>query len=104
MSHAGSGSVIGALAQGLPMVLLPMGADQPHNAARCSELGVARVLGAVRATPGDVREAVSIVLLDPAYRRAAQRMRDEISALPGPAHAVALLERLATERRPLLFA
>lgn len=102
VSHAGSGSVVGALAHGLPMVLIPLGADQPANAARCAELGSARVLDAVRATPGDVCEAVSIVLLDPAYRRAAQRMRDELAALPGPAHAVALLERLASERRPLL--
>jgi len=84
------------------MVLIPLGADQPFNAARCSELGVARVLDAVRATPGDVREAVSIMLLDRSYRLAAERMRDEIAALPGPAHAVALLERLAAERRPLL--
>jgi UDP:flavonoid glycosyltransferase YjiC (YdhE family) len=102
VSHAGSGSVIGALAHGLPMVLLPMGADQPHNAARCAELGLARVLDAVRATPGELREAVSIQLLDPSSRRAAGRMRDELAALPGPAHAVALLERLAVERRPLL--
>jgi hypothetical protein len=28
-------------------------------------------------------------------------MRDEIAALPGPEHAVMLLERLATEKRPL---
>jgi len=104
VSHAGSGSVIGALAHGLPMVLLPMGADQPHNAARCAELGLARVLDAVRATPGELREAVSIQLLDPSCRRAVGRMRDEFAALPGPAHAVALLERLAAERRPLLSA
>jgi UDP:flavonoid glycosyltransferase YjiC (YdhE family) len=32
VSHAGSGSVLGALAHGLPSVLLPMGADQPEHA------------------------------------------------------------------------
>jgi UDP:flavonoid glycosyltransferase YjiC (YdhE family) len=47
VSHGGSGSVIGALAHGLPMVLIPMGADQPANAARCGVLGVAEVLDAV---------------------------------------------------------
>ena len=31
-------------------------------------------------------------------------MRDEIAALPEPAYAVELLERLARERRPLLSA
>jgi len=100
VSHGGSGSVLGALAHGLPMVLIPMGADQPLNAARCETLGLARVLDAVAATPRMVREAVSRVLEDPAYRQAAERMRDEIAALPGPEHAVMLFERLATERRP----
>jgi UDP:flavonoid glycosyltransferase YjiC (YdhE family) len=100
VSHGGSGSVIGALAHGLPSVLIPMGADQPLNAARCADLGVARVLDAVEATPEAVREAVASVLADPTYRRAAERLRDEIAALPGPTHAVVLLERLAAEKRP----
>jgi MGT family glycosyltransferase len=95
VSHGGSSSVLGALAHGLPSVLLPLGADQPQNAARCEELGVARVLDAVTATPEAVREAVSAVLSDPAYRSAAELLRDELGALPGPEQAVTLLERLA---------
>jgi UDP:flavonoid glycosyltransferase YjiC (YdhE family) len=101
VSHGGSGSVIGALAHGLPSVLIPLGADQPLNAAQCERLGVARVLDPVEATPETVREAASAVLADPTYRLAAEQLRDEIAALPGPAHAVTLLERLAAERRPL---
>jgi UDP:flavonoid glycosyltransferase YjiC (YdhE family) len=94
VSHGGSGTVLGALAHGLPSVLLPMGADQPWNAARCEELGVALQLDALRATPNDVHEAVSKVLEDPSYRAATERVRDEIRALPGAGHAVTLLERL----------
>jgi len=104
ISHAGSGSVMGALAHGLPMVLIPMGADQPMNAARCAALGVAQVLDAVAATPQAVREAVSRVLENPAYRQAAARMRDEIAVLPPPEHAIMWLERLAKEKRPLFSA
>jgi MGT family glycosyltransferase len=95
VSHGGSGSVLGALAHGLPSVLLPMGADQPLNAARCEELGAARVLDAVRSTPEAIGESISVVLSEPSYRAAAERLRDEIAALPDPAHAVTLLERLA---------
>ncbi|QUH00786.1 glycosyltransferase family 1 protein [Saccharopolyspora erythraea] len=102
VSHGGSGSVMGALAHGLPAVLVPLGADQPHNARRCRELGVAEVLDAVTATPQDIRAAVSTVLADPGYRRAAERLRDEIAALPDPARAVALLERLAAEKCPIV--
>jgi UDP:flavonoid glycosyltransferase YjiC (YdhE family) len=98
VSHAGSGSVLGALSHGRPMVLIPMGADQPSNASRCVDLGVARVLDAVAATPQDAREAVRGVLADPGYRRAAERIRDEFAAMPGPAYAVAALERLVTAR------
>ena len=64
VSHGGSGSVLGALAHGRPMVVLPMGADQPLNAGRITALGVGRSLDAIEATPDDVREAASSVLAD----------------------------------------
>jgi UDP:flavonoid glycosyltransferase YjiC (YdhE family) len=95
VSHGGSGSILAPLAHGLPSVLLPMGADQPQNAARCEELGLARVLDALRATPQDVRDAVTDVLTDPSYRSAAERIADEIAALPGPEATVPLLEARA---------
>jgi MGT family glycosyltransferase len=101
ISHGGSGSVIGALAHGLPMVLLPMGADQPYNAARCAALGAARHLDAVEATPETIRMAVTAILTEPGYRQAAERLQAEIAALPEPPHAVKLLEQLAAEQQPL---
>jgi UDP:flavonoid glycosyltransferase YjiC (YdhE family) len=94
VAHGGSGSVVGALAHGVPMVLIPMGADQPLIAARCEALGVARVLDPIAATPRDVREAVWALLSDPAYGAAAMRLRGECLALPGRARAVELLEGL----------
>ncbi|MCE6996549.1 glycosyltransferase [Saccharothrix sp. S26] len=95
VSHGGSGSVIGALAHGLPTVLLPMGADQPQNADQVARLGVGRALDPVAATPDDVRAAVAEVLGDSAYRQAAARVRAEMLDLPEPARAVPLLARLA---------
>ena len=102
VSHGGSGSVIGALSHGVPMALIPMGADQPHNAARCQELGVAQVLNAIESTPETIRSEVTEVLANPLYRKNAELLRDEIAALPGPDYALELLERLAVERRPLI--
>jgi UDP:flavonoid glycosyltransferase YjiC (YdhE family) len=92
ISHGGSGSVLAALAHGLPSLLLPVGADQPWNADRCEELGVARVLDVVAATPADVREAVAG--LD-ALRTAAEGLREEIARLPGPEQVVGVLEAYA---------
>jgi UDP:flavonoid glycosyltransferase YjiC (YdhE family) len=94
VSHGGSGSVLGALAHGLPLVLLPMGADQPHNAARCVELGLGQMLDPVTAAPEQVAEAVAAVLAGRRYRRAAWRLRAEVAALPDVGEAVRRLERL----------
>jgi UDP:flavonoid glycosyltransferase YjiC (YdhE family) len=102
VSDGGSGSLVGALAHGLPMVLIPMGADQPWNAERAATIGVARVLNAVSATPVEVAEAVSRVLANPGYRHAAGRLRDEMAALRGPKTAISMLERLVATRQPIL--
>jgi len=85
---------MGTLAHGLPSVLFPMGADQPHNAQRCVDLGTALLLDPVSATPDEVRAAVSTVLAEPSYRLAAERVQAEINALPGPEQTIPLLERL----------
>jgi UDP:flavonoid glycosyltransferase YjiC (YdhE family) len=100
VNHGGSGSVIGALAHGLPLVVLPMGADQLPNAQRCEHLGVGVTLDAVRATPRSVRDATSALLSDAPTRQAAERIRDEIATLPGPEAAVPLLEQLVEGEPP----
>lgn len=94
ISHGGSGSVIGSLAYGLPQVLIPMGADQIHNAKRGEELGFARVLDPIAITPEDIREATSAMLADASARKSAQRIAAEIASLPGSDYAVRLLEQV----------
>jgi UDP:flavonoid glycosyltransferase YjiC (YdhE family) len=103
ISHAGSGSVLGALAHGLPSVLIPMGGDQPRNARRLAALGAARVLDAVSAMPADIGEALDEVIREPSYRAAALALREEIAAMPGPERAAELLrERLLEQRNDAL--
>jgi MGT family glycosyltransferase len=105
VTHGGFGSLMVALAHGLPLVLIPLlGGDQAGNARRCAALGVGRVIGADEHTPESPRAAVRTVLADHGYRAAAARMRGEIAALPGLEHGVALLERLAREQEPILSA
>ena len=101
ITHGGVNTVLGALAQGLPLVVIPLGADQFTNAERARHAGVGWVVGPDERTPEAIRAAVLAVLADPAYRRNAARLRDELAALPGPEHGVALLERLARERAPI---
>jgi UDP:flavonoid glycosyltransferase YjiC (YdhE family) len=96
ISHGGGGSVLGALAYGLPSVLLPMGADQPHNVRRCAQLGVAVVVDPVGATSASIRDAVNEVLNNPSYRQRAQQIAAEIAELPPAATVLPLIEALVS--------
>ena len=100
--HAGFSTTVTALLNGLPMVAIPLGADQPLNARRLAALGVGEMIGPGNRTAGAIREAARRVLGEPSYRARAERVRDAMAALPGPEYAVELLERLAREKRPLL--
>jgi glycosyltransferase len=74
-------------------VFLPVGADQPHTAARVAGLGAGVVVDPVAASSDDIAAAMRRVLEDGAFRAAALRMRDEYLALPSAADAVARIVR-----------
>ncbi len=82
LCHGGAGTTLAALSHGVPLVLSPRGADQFPTAAAVRATGAARMLTPGEVTPGAVRAAVEAVLTDPSYRRAAERLREEISARP----------------------
>jgi UDP:flavonoid glycosyltransferase YjiC (YdhE family) len=98
VAHGGSGTTLSALAAGLPMLLLPQGANQFWNAARCVELGVGSQLLADQLDFAAVRREVATLLDDPTYRSRARAVQHEIEQMPGPEVAVGLLERLARKR------
>jgi UDP:flavonoid glycosyltransferase YjiC (YdhE family) len=94
ISHAGSGTVLGALKQALPMVSLPMGADQQLNAARLDVLGLGVSLRADSTDVGQVRDALADVLASTPMHQKLEAVREEICALPGPAEAIDAVEKL----------
>lgn len=80
--HAGSGTTLAALAAGVPLVLVPQGADQHVNAAACERRGVARVLREA-VTPPAVRDAVmAMIPTGSRERMAARDVAAEIAAMP----------------------
>jgi UDP:flavonoid glycosyltransferase YjiC (YdhE family) len=93
VSHAGSGTFLAALAAGVPQVLLPQAADQFLNAQAGEEGGVAIAVPRAEASVARVREALERVIDEDTFRRAAERVRSEIIAMPAPGAAVAELER-----------
>ena len=92
VAHAGSGSVRGALAHGLPLVLVPQGADQFDNAARCAAAGAAVVVRPQELTAEAVRLALKRVLEDPSFAEAARRVQAEIRAMPTAEEVVSRFE------------
>ena len=98
VTHGGSGSVLGALAAGLPIVVLPLFADQPRNAARVAALGAGITVAGGPPAAGQIGAAVAAVLDNPAYRAGAQRVADEMEALPTADHTAARLAGLVTAR------
>lgn len=93
--HGGSGTTLAALRHGLPLLLLPQGANQFWNAERCEALGVGSSLTGDQLTVDAVGVAVNRLLAEPGYSHRALAVRNEIDQMPGPEEAVALLERLA---------
>nr|WP_237540789.1 nucleotide disphospho-sugar-binding domain-containing protein [Streptomyces sp. SID4917] len=102
--HGGSGTTFGALAAGLPLVVIPFFADQPANARLVSEAGAGLVVSPSGGSPDTmpalgpddvprIRAAVESVLADPSYRTEARRLADEMRALPT---IDSLLDTLAT--------
>ena len=99
VSHTGSGTMLGALAAGLPQVCLPRGADQFANADRVQSIGAGVRLLPDEVTPESLRAAVSSVLDDPTYAKAAVGMKAEIAAMPSAAEVLDDLVDLASSQR-----
>jgi UDP:flavonoid glycosyltransferase YjiC (YdhE family) len=97
VSHAGYNTTVAALVNGLPMLALPLGADQHYNAFRVAACGAGIQLDPRTATPERVGEAIRELLGNVLYRRNAERLRREIAAMPPIEVAVGLLERLASD-------
>ena len=91
VSHGGSGTTLGALAAGLPLVVVPLFADQPPNAKRVAEVGAGLVVEPLREhgaalpsgiDPGALRGAIVSALADPALAERARAIAAEMRALP----------------------
>jgi MGT family glycosyltransferase len=97
ITHGGLGTVLVALAHGVPMVCMPMGRDQHGNAARVTRLGAGIEL-AVDASPTEIAEAIRNALADSKLSRGARRIAADIGADIAADRAVRELEALATTR------
>jgi MGT family glycosyltransferase len=100
ISHAGWQTINAALADGVPLVCIPDGRDQPDNAARVVALG-AGVRARKSASPERLRALVARALADPALVRGAQAAARAQARSDGAAAVVEQLERMLAARESM---
>jgi UDP:flavonoid glycosyltransferase YjiC (YdhE family) len=91
VSRGGAGILFGAVAHGLPQLVLPQGADQFVNGAAAQRAGIALVLDGAEVTPSAITGAADRLLSDPRYAAAARAVRKEIDTMPRADDVVASL-------------
>jgi MGT family glycosyltransferase len=96
--HGGLGTVMSALAHGVPLVCIPQGREQPLNAERVQACG-AGVMVPRDASASTIAEALRVVIEDPAYRVAAGRVAARIGEAGAGADASLLVEELLQQDR-----
>jgi UDP:flavonoid glycosyltransferase YjiC (YdhE family) len=94
ISHAGSGTLLAALAHGLPQVCIPQAADQFRNADACASAGAGIALQAEAATESAIGEAIRRILAEPGFRGAARKVQAEIAIMPSAETVAETLEQL----------
>jgi UDP:flavonoid glycosyltransferase YjiC (YdhE family) len=113
--HGGFNTVFGALRSRVPLVVVPISADQPLNAMLCEQAGVGvscatdqppemlfPIADAAKLTSDVIAEALGRVLRDPSFASAASALAEEIEAQPPVTHAVDLIERLVANGKPVV--
>jgi zeaxanthin glucosyltransferase len=93
ITHAGLNTALESLAQGVPMVAIPIGYDQPGVAARVAYHGVGEFLEIHDLAVERVRRLIQRVLENPRYREKARWFQKVIAQTRGLDVAADVIER-----------
>lgn len=99
--HGGAGPVFGGLSLGVPLLILPQGADHFDNARAATAAGCAIALESATATVEAIRAAVSELLGEVSFRDSAAQFQREVARMPTISSAGDLLEQLARTASPI---
>ena len=94
VSHAGSGTLSGAMSLGLPQLCLPQGADQFRNADALVECGAGISLEGDDITESSIANAIQRMLDESSFRRHAEKLQREVGEMPTPDEVMAKLEAM----------
>jgi MGT family glycosyltransferase len=93
ITHAGLNTTLESLAQGVPMVAIPIGFDQPGTAARIAHHGTGEFIELDELTTERLRGLIEKVLQDRSYRERAEYFQKIISKTRGLDAAADIIEQ-----------
>src|SRR6266404_5142776 len=94
LTHAGLNTALEALAQGVPMVAIPIGYDQPGVAARIAHHGVGEFVEIGNLTAQHLSELIAKVTANPNYRVKARWFQKVLAETRGLDIAADIIERV----------
>jgi len=92
ITHAGLNTTLESLAEGVPLVCIPLGNDQPGVAARVAARGAGVVVSRRWLNAKRLRSAVQAVLKEEQYRQAARRVQASLLRINGLQQAADIVE------------
>jgi zeaxanthin glucosyltransferase len=96
--HGGLNTALESLANGVPMIAIPVTFDQPGVAARLVWTGSGRMVPARELTVDRLRSEIGEILTNARYRIKAQMLQEQISAMNGVQCAADLIEQVFNHR------
>jgi zeaxanthin glucosyltransferase len=97
ITHAGLNTVLESLAQGVPMVAIPITNDQPAVAARIAWTGTGKVIPLKKLTSEWLRTVVQEVIRGPQYRSNARKFQTEIKEMMPLVRACEIVESVCSK-------
>jgi glycosyltransferase (activator-dependent family) len=94
MHHGGIGTLLTIAAYGKPQLVLPWNNDGPALARRVAARGAGLALHVFQGSGRPVRDRLLRLLNEPKFQLAADRLQDEIRAMPSPNEIVGDLAKL----------
>jgi zeaxanthin glucosyltransferase len=94
ITHAGLNTVLDSMANGVPVVAVPITYEQPAIARRVEWAGGGRAIPLNRLTAERLRDAATAVLEEPSYRAAASRLAEATRKAGGTRRAADVIEEV----------
>jgi UDP:flavonoid glycosyltransferase YjiC (YdhE family) len=94
VSHAGSGTLTGAISHGLSQLCLPQGADQFRNADALAQCGAGISLEGDDVSESSIANAIQKLLDESSFRHNAEKLKHETGNMPTPDEVMVQLEAI----------